>query len=99
MANNWSQITAACGFHATGGRRAYNAQRHLAAVARRDALRWSVFWLPAGVPRISQLEAARRFGVSAATICRDMATLRAEVEAWSTIAPWLVKALTRQPTV
>lgn len=55
-----------------GGRRRYNAERHYEAINRR----WQIIFYWAEHPMMSKADLARHFGVSRATITRDVKALQ-----------------------
>lgn len=55
-----------------GGRRRYNSQRKMAAIGRR----WQLLFHWAKNPHLNKADLARYFGVSRATISRDIAILK-----------------------
>jgi len=85
--SNWSTpITNEQAARRAGGRRAYNAQRQLDALVRRSAVEkaWCEMALAEGpMTRGLQARLAERFGVSATTICRDLAFVQ---EGWARVA-------------
>ncbi len=77
--SNWTTSDDAA--RRAGGRRHYNARRHLLAELRRSAL--VDYLLETGaLPFGRGAELARRFGVSRSTMCRDLGQVMRQPPCW-----------------